>query len=107
LIHLFSFLLASYVQKLLLFDASSGNFRVIKLRPRSKDCIINGDNPTLRELIDYQQFCGSGAHDKVFFFFVNKKPSQNNESFNSFFSFSFFPKDCSSKNFEARRKNYL
>lgn len=55
----------SYSQKLLLFDAQCGDFRVITLRPRSKQCAMCGDNPSIRELIDYEQFCGSGPNDKT------------------------------------------
>ena len=32
-------------------------FREMKLR-KDKDCPICGDNPTIKELIDYEQFCG-------------------------------------------------
>lgn len=56
---------ASYSQRLLLFDAHSGDFRVVTLRPRNKHCAVCGDNPSIRELIDYEQFCGSGPNDKV------------------------------------------
>lgn len=52
-------------QKLLLFDASSTRFQTVKLRPKNKDCSVCGENPTIKELIDYVQFCGSGAHDKA------------------------------------------
>ena len=56
---------ASYSQRLLLFDAQSGDFRIVTLRPRNKQCVVCGDNPSIRELIDYEQFCGSGPNDKV------------------------------------------
>ena len=39
------------VGKLLLFDALSMTLRVVKVRP-------NPDKPPIRELIDYEQFCG-------------------------------------------------
>ena len=45
------------VGRLLIFDAMSMSFRVMKIR-KSKDNPISGDNPTITELIDYQQFCG-------------------------------------------------
>lgn len=54
----------SYSQKLLLFDAVSGSFRSVKLRPKSPDCVICSDNPSVNSLIDYTQFCGSAANDK-------------------------------------------
>ena len=45
------------VGRVLLFDALGMNFRELKLR-RNPDCPVCGDHPTLRELIDYEQFCG-------------------------------------------------
>ncbi|KAI9319987.1 hypothetical protein BX666DRAFT_2018118 [Dichotomocladium elegans] len=39
-------------------------FRTMKLRARKKDCIVCGDNPRIKELIDYVEFCGAGATDK-------------------------------------------
>jgi len=56
---------ASYSQKLLLFDAVTGTFRVVKLRGRSLECAANGNSPTITGLIDYVQFCGAGPHDKA------------------------------------------
>ena len=47
----------SLVGRLLLFDALSMKFREMKLR-KDKDCPICGDNPTITELIDYEEFCG-------------------------------------------------
>jgi hypothetical protein len=40
-------------------------FRTMKLRPRKKDCVVCGENPSITQLIDYVQFCGRGATDKV------------------------------------------
>ena len=51
--------------KLLLFDGFSGTFRHIKLRERNPECSVCGDDPTIKELIDYEQFCGSKPNDKV------------------------------------------
>jgi len=45
------------VGRLLVFDALSMTFRVMKIR-RSPDNPISGDNPTITQLIDYEQFCG-------------------------------------------------
>lgn len=45
------------VNRLLLFDALSMEFRTLKIR-RDKDCPICGENPTIHQLIDYQEFCG-------------------------------------------------
>jgi len=47
----------SLVGRLVLFDALKLKFRELKLRKNS-ECPICGDQPTIRELIDYEQFCG-------------------------------------------------
>lgn len=49
---------------MLVFDGLHGTFRNIKLRPKQKNCVVCGDNPTLKRLIDYEEFCGSPATDK-------------------------------------------
>lgn len=43
--------------RLFVFDAASFETRVLKIR-RNKNNPLNGENPTITELIDYQQFCG-------------------------------------------------
>ena len=45
------------IGRLLLFDALKMKFRELKLR-RNPACPLCGDNPTIKELIDYDQFCG-------------------------------------------------
>ncbi|CAG2241359.1 MOCS3 [Mytilus edulis] len=40
------------------------SFRSIKIRGRQPTCPVCGDNPTITELIDYEQFCGARANDK-------------------------------------------
>jgi adenylyltransferase/sulfurtransferase len=50
------------INRLLLFDAWSMKFREFKLRKDPK-CPACGDNPTIKELIDYEQFCGIGTHE--------------------------------------------
>ena len=45
------------IGRLLLYDAWGMRFRELKLR-RDADCPVCGDRPTVRELIDYDQFCG-------------------------------------------------
>jgi adenylyltransferase/sulfurtransferase len=47
----------SLIGRLLLFDALKMKFRELKLR-KNPDCPICGENPTIRELIDYEEFCG-------------------------------------------------
>uniref|UniRef100_A0A6P7GXD9 Adenylyltransferase and sulfurtransferase MOCS3 homolog n=1 Tax=Diabrotica virgifera virgifera TaxID=50390 RepID=A0A6P7GXD9_DIAVI len=51
--------------RFLIFDGSTSTFRNVKLRPRNPKCDVCGDEPTITTLIDYEQFCGSSAHDKV------------------------------------------
>jgi len=43
--------------RLLLYDALSMRFREMKVR-RDPACPVCGDHPTVRELIDYDEFCG-------------------------------------------------
>jgi molybdopterin/thiamine biosynthesis adenylyltransferase/rhodanese-related sulfurtransferase len=45
------------IGRLLLYDALKMKFREIKIR-RDPNCPVCGDEPTIRELIDYEQFCG-------------------------------------------------
>ncbi|KAJ3215357.1 Molybdenum cofactor synthesis protein 3 [Clydaea vesicula] len=56
----------SYFKKLLLFDALTGMLRVVKLRSKQPTCEICSEEPKLKCLIDYIQFCGGkGANDKA------------------------------------------
>jgi adenylyltransferase/sulfurtransferase len=48
---------ASLVGRLLLFNALDMKFRELKLR-RDPECPVCGDHPTIKELIDYEVFCG-------------------------------------------------
>jgi len=48
---------SSLVGRLLLFNALDMKFRELKLR-RDPQCPVCGDNPTIKELIDYEMFCG-------------------------------------------------
>jgi sulfur-carrier protein adenylyltransferase/sulfurtransferase len=45
------------IGRLLLVDALNMRFRELKLR-KNPECPVCGANPTITELIDYQQFCG-------------------------------------------------
>lgn len=54
----------SYSGSLLLFDALRGHFRSIRLRSRRSDCAACGEKPTVKDLLDYEAFCGSSATDK-------------------------------------------
>uniref|UniRef100_A0A0K8S6F3 Adenylyltransferase and sulfurtransferase MOCS3 homolog n=1 Tax=Lygus hesperus TaxID=30085 RepID=A0A0K8S6F3_LYGHE len=51
-------------QRLLLFDGEQTNFRTIKIRGKSESCAVCGSNPTITQLIDYEQYCGAPANDK-------------------------------------------
>jgi len=42
--------------KLLLYNSLKMDFRKVNLR-RNPECPVCGDNPTIKELIDYEQFC--------------------------------------------------
>jgi len=44
--------------RLVLFDALATDFREVRIR-RNSTCPVCGDEPTITELIDYEQFCGS------------------------------------------------
>ena len=45
------------VNRFMIYDALRMRFRELKLR-RDPECPVCGDNPTVTELIDYDQFCG-------------------------------------------------
>ncbi|HMG88077.1 MAG TPA: molybdopterin-synthase adenylyltransferase MoeB [Terracidiphilus sp.] len=45
------------IGRLLLVDALSMRFRELKLR-KNPECPVCGENPTVKELIDYDHFCG-------------------------------------------------
>ena len=47
---------------MLLYDALNMEFDQVRLR-KNPDCPVCSENPTLTELIDYEQFCGMPAHD--------------------------------------------
>ena len=51
---------SSLVGRLLLFNALDMKFRELKLR-RDPQCPLCGEQPTIKELIDYEQFCGIPA----------------------------------------------
>jgi adenylyltransferase/sulfurtransferase len=45
------------INRLLLFDAWQLKFRELKLR-KDPSCPVCGENPTIKGLIDYEEFCG-------------------------------------------------
>ncbi|HYN89385.1 MAG TPA: molybdopterin-synthase adenylyltransferase MoeB [Ardenticatenaceae bacterium] len=46
------------IGRLLLYDALSAEFREVKLR-KNRGCPVCGEDPSITELIDYEQFCGA------------------------------------------------
>ncbi|PVU85067.1 hypothetical protein BB559_007223 [Furculomyces boomerangus] len=51
--------------KMLTFSAfASPQFREFKVRGKRVDCEVCGQNPSVKELIDYPAFCGSSSTDK-------------------------------------------
>ncbi len=50
--------------RLFLFDALNFETRTLKIE-KDPDNPLNGKNPTITELIDYEQFCGLGIEKKV------------------------------------------
>lgn len=51
------------IGRLLLVDALGMKFRELKLR-KDPNCPVCGKNPTIHELIDYEQFCGIRGEEK-------------------------------------------
>ena len=52
------------IGRLLLFDALKMRFRELKLK-KDPACPLCSENPTQRELIDYEQFCGEAAEQEA------------------------------------------
>ena len=52
------------IGRLLLFDALNLKFRELKLR-RNPQCALCGQNPTITELIDYEEFCGIRGEEHI------------------------------------------
>jgi adenylyltransferase/sulfurtransferase len=52
------------IGRLLLVDAMGMNFRQVKLR-KNPECPVCGPNPTVRELIDYHEFCGIRGEEEA------------------------------------------
>lgn len=50
------------VGKLILYDALKQKFRELRTR-RDKECPVCGDNPTIKELIDYEWFCSTARKE--------------------------------------------
>lgn len=52
----------SMIGRLMLYDALNMETTEVQLR-KNPSCPMCGDEPTITELIDYEQFCGTPAHD--------------------------------------------
>ncbi len=52
------------IGKLLLYDALDMTFDQVRLR-KNPNCLICSENPTVTELIDYEEFCGMPMHDEL------------------------------------------
>ena len=52
------------VGRMLIYDAMDMKFREFKLR-RDTACPVCSDNPSITELIDYEQFCGLPSHSEA------------------------------------------
>jgi adenylyltransferase/sulfurtransferase len=52
------------IGRLLLVDALGMKFRELKLR-KNPDCPVCGKNPTVKELIDYNEFCGIRGEEEA------------------------------------------
>ncbi len=50
------------IGRLLLYDALAMTIDEVKLR-KNPNCLVCSDQPTITELIDYEQFCGMPMHD--------------------------------------------
>lgn len=51
------------IGRLLLYNSLKMSFKELKLR-KDPECPICGENPTIHELIDYQEFCGVGRGEE-------------------------------------------
>ncbi len=52
------------IGRLGLYDALEQRWVYVKVN-KDPDCPVCGDNPTVTELIDYEEFCGMPAHDRT------------------------------------------
>ncbi|MEJ2111974.1 MAG: ThiF family adenylyltransferase, partial [Acidobacteriota bacterium] len=52
------------VGRLLTYNALDVDFKIFKIR-QDPECPVCGENPNIKELIDYEEFCGYPAHDRA------------------------------------------
>lgn len=51
------------IGRLLTYDALEMNFKFFKIK-KDPDCPVCGEQPSITELIDYEEFCGMPSHDR-------------------------------------------
>jgi adenylyltransferase/sulfurtransferase len=51
------------VGRLLTYNALDVDFKIFNIR-KDPECPVCGENPSIRELINYEEFCGHPAHDR-------------------------------------------
>jgi len=52
------------IGRLLLYNALDMKFREVAIK-RNPECPVCGDEPTIKELIDYEQFCGMRGEEEL------------------------------------------
>jgi sulfur-carrier protein adenylyltransferase/sulfurtransferase len=52
------------VGRLMVYDALEMSYRTVKVR-KDPNCVLCGDNPTVTELIDYDDFCGAVSDEAI------------------------------------------
>ena len=52
------------IGRLLMYDSLAMRFREIRIR-RDPDCPLCGNNPTITELLNYEEFCGLEVVDSA------------------------------------------
>lgn len=53
----------SLANRMLVYDALTAEYRTFRWR-RNRKCTVCGDNPTIKELVDYEEFCGVPLPDR-------------------------------------------
>ncbi|MDQ4131397.1 MAG: molybdopterin-synthase adenylyltransferase MoeB [Actinomycetota bacterium] len=51
------------IGRLMLYDALEARWTTVRVN-KDPSCPVCGENPTVRELMDYEEFCGVPAHDR-------------------------------------------
>jgi len=69
-------------RRMIFFDASNMKFRNVKIRDRNPECVVCGDNPTLKDVsaFNYDDFCQVSCNKYA----LIKIPPENNITVNDF-----------------------